>query len=145
MKKLSFVVALLLAAGCGSDSTAPRADLAGSWTYSATNLSVSGVTCSITGVSLTLVTTGNTFTGTVAPGGVLICAGPAGADTASLGGDVVANGTVNGNAVAFDIGTQDFHNAGTLSGNSMSGNVTVHSVDNGISITLTGNFSAVKH
>ena len=145
MKKLTCVLVLSLAAGCGSDSTAPQLNLTGSWTYSASNLSVIGVTCAITGVSMTLTATGNTFTGSVAPGGVLTCTSPAGADTASLGGDVIINGAVNGNSISFDIGTPDFHNAGTLSGNSMSGTVTVHDVENGVPLTLTGTFSAVKH
>jgi len=43
----------------------------------------------------------------------------------ALGGDVIANGQVSGNAVQFDIGTSDLDNAGTLSGNSMSGTLTL--------------------
>src|SRR5215831_12921719 len=131
LKKLFVLIGLSLAGACGSDSTAPKLDLTGSWTYSATNLSVSGVSCSISGVTMTLVPASNTFTGTIAPGGVLTCTGPGGSDSQPLGGDVIANGVVNGNSVQFDIGTPDFHNAGTLSGNSMSGTVTVHINDNG--------------
>ena len=145
MKKLICAVALALAAGCGGDSTGPKVDLTGTWTYSATNLNVSGVNCSISGVTMTIVATGNTFTGAVAPGGTLTCTSPAGTDVEPLGGDIIANGTISGNAIQFDIGNSDFHNAGTLSGNSISGTVTVHVDDSGVVFNLVGNFTAVKH
>lgn len=145
MKGRLCVLALLAAAACGRDSTAPKIDVTGTWAYSATNLTVSGVTCSISGVSMTFAQTGNTFSGTVASGGLLSCTGPAGVDNEVLGGDVIANGVVNGNAIQFDIGTSDFHNIGTLSGASISGTTTVNADENGVSVVLVGNFSAVRH
>lgn len=143
--RLCLLVVLFAAAGCGSDSTSPKIDLTGSWAYSAANLTVSGATCSISGVSMTFAQTGNTFTGTVASGGLLTCTSSAGSDNQSLGSDVIANGVVNGNAVQFDIGSSDFHNAGTLSGNSISGTATINVNDSGVNVVLTGNFSAVRH
>jgi hypothetical protein len=143
--RLCTLVLLVAAAGCGSDSTAPKTDVTGTWSYSASNLTVSGVTCTISSVSMTFAQTGTTFTGTVASGGLLSCTGPAGSDNEVLGSDVIANGVVNGNAVQFDIGTSDFHNTGTLSGNTISGTAAVNVTVNGVVAVLTGNFSATKH
>ena len=143
MKRLGllFLAALV---GCGSDSTAPNAaDVSGRWSYSATNLAGSGIACNISGVFLTLTQNSTTFTGTVSSGSVS-CTGPGGTSTQNLGNDIVANGQINGTAVQFDIGTQDVHNVGTLSGNSMSGTLTLRIATGTTTIVLTGNFSAVK-
>jgi len=137
------LVAAAFIVACGGDATSPAPNVTGQWSYSATNISGSGVTCNISGVSLTLTQSGSTFTGSTA-GGNVSCSGPGGVLDEALGGDVVANGQVTGNAVQFDIGTQDIHNVGTLSGNSMSGTITLR-VDTGTTtIILTGNFSAVR-
>jgi hypothetical protein len=84
-----------------------------------------------------------TFTGSTI-GGTITCSGGGGTFSDNLGGDVVANGQINGNAVQFDIGTQDIHNVGSMSGNSISGIVTVLVAVSGTTFVLNGNFSAVK-
>jgi hypothetical protein len=141
-----FLVLTLAAAivGCGSDSTtAPDISLSGRWTYSATNLTGSGIVCNVSGVIMNLTQNGTTITGTVSSGTVT-CTGPGGTDTENLGNDVIANGQINGTAVQFDIGTSDVHNVGTLNGNSISGAVTLRIAAGTTIIILSGNFSAVK-
>ena len=134
-----------MAVACGGDSaSSPTPTVTGQWSYSATNVSGSGVTCNFTGVTLTLAQSGSTFTGTTT-GGNVSCTAPGVAPlNESLGGDVIANGQITGNAVQFDIGGQDLHNVGTLSGNSMSGTVTISVPTGTTTVILTGNFSAAR-
>lgn len=137
------LLAAALVVACGGDATGPAPSVTGQWSYTATNISGSGITCNISGVSLSLTQSGSTFTGSTT-GGDAACSGPGGSFDDALGGDVIANGQMTGNAVQFDIGTQDVHNAGTLSGNSMSGTVTFRIATGTSTIILTGNFSAVR-
>jgi hypothetical protein len=132
--------------GCGSDVTSVKpGPLSGVWNYNATNLAQPGVTCSITGLSLTITQSGDTFTGTVASGGVVFCRSPARSDTEPLSvGDIVANGILNDGTVAFDIGSATFHNVGSISGTSMSGKATIQILTTGTNALLAGDFTAVK-
>lgn len=144
MRKVLLPAALLgLVVGCSDSSTEPKADVSGHWTYSATNVAGGGLSCNIAGVNLTLAQTGTTVTGTVASGTVS-CSGVSGAFTDSLGDDVIANGQIIGNAIQFDIGTSDVHNAGSLNGNSMSGVLTLRAESGTTTVLLTGNFTAVR-
>lgn len=140
----AMTLAIALVVGCGGDSTNPTPTVTGQWSYTATNVNGSGVSCNFTGVTLTLAQSGSTFTGSTI-GGNVSCTAPGVAPlNESLSGDVIANGQVTGNAVQFDIGTPDIHNAGTLSGNSMSGTMTLRVATGTTTISLTGNFSAVR-
>lgn len=148
MQARRFVVlaslSLAAIAGCGSDSTSPDTiDISGQWAYSASNLAGGGVSCNISGVTLILSQSGSTFSGTTS-GGSLSCTGAGGTVTTPLGTGSVASGQVNGSAVQFDFSTQDFHNAGSLSGSSMSGIVTAHVVSGTATTNLSGSFAAVK-
>jgi hypothetical protein len=142
MRKL-LIGLLVIAVGCGGDSTGPRADISGRWTYNATNVAGSGVSCNISSVSMTLAQSGSTFTGAVASG-LVTCSASGSSFSDNLGNDVVANGQINGNAVQFDIGTSDVHNTGTVSGNSMSGTISLRVNTGSTTVVLTGNFAAVK-
>ena len=121
-------------------------DVAGSWGYSATNLSGSGVSCSVTGTSMVITQSESTFTGTYT-GGTFSCSGPGGTLSSTIGSGTVVNGSVTDEGVvSFDLDTQDWRNTGSLSGNSISGTVTVR-FDLGTPIgvvTLSGNFSAAR-
>ena len=71
MKRWILACAVLLGACSGGDSTGPsggggntNANVAGTWTYNATNLSGGGASCDYTGAVLQLNQTGTTFTGT---------------------------------------------------------------------------------
>ncbi|HEY8468350.1 MAG TPA: hypothetical protein VIL18_01845 [Longimicrobiales bacterium] len=146
MKKWIAASAVLLLAGCSDSPSEPRRpNLTGQWAYSATNISGGGVSCDVVGVTLNLTQSGSTFSGS-ATGGVLTCRAGGESVSVNLTSAVVANGSINGNQVVFDIDTSDWRNTGTLSGNSMSGVVNVR-IDMGAPIgviLLSGNFSAVR-
>ena len=135
----------LLLSGCGSDSnpTAPQISITGKWVYNATNVAGSGVSCNFGGANFTLTQSGTTFTGTTA-GGTISCLANGSTFSSDLGGDVIANGVINGNSVQFDIGTQDIHNVGTLTGSSIAGVVTLRVQTGTTTVILSGNFTAVK-
>jgi hypothetical protein len=142
-----FVVGLLAltAAACSGDASGPQIpQLSGQWTYNASNITGGGISCNMFGVSFNLTQSGTTFTGTTLGGSVSCSAPGAGTFNESLGNDVIANGTINGNAITFDIGTPDIHHTGSISGSSMSGVVVFKLNDGQTTTTLTGNFSAVK-
>src|SRR5215467_5881863 len=143
--RLSLSFALLLAAACGGDSsTGPSTpNVTGSWSYNVANIAGADVSCNVAGSSLTLTQTGSTFTGT-ASGGSITCFGPTGSFNDNLDNDVVTNGVVSGNNVAFDIGSADAHNAGTISGSSMNGTLTLRITAGTTAVVLTGNFTAVR-
>jgi hypothetical protein len=146
MKKLLLTAAAVLLTACG-DSTGvligSSSDLSGSWKYTATNLTSGDVTCGFSNVNISLTQSGATFSGTTA-GGTITCSSAGQTFVDGLGGDIVANGTIAGNSVQFDIGTPDLHHTGTMSGSSISGTLTVRvAVTNG-TVTMVGPFSMVR-
>jgi hypothetical protein len=138
-----FVVLILGIVACGGDAKPSDADVGGVWTATYTNMSGSGITCNSTNHPLTLVMTGSTFTGHYGPFTLHCTSGTESFDSQAQG--TVVNGSTNLNSVAFDLDTQDFHQTGTVSGNSMSGtaqwNVDLGSNQN---LTLNGSWSAAK-
>jgi hypothetical protein len=144
--RLPLVIAALLAlTACGGDSTGPNtnANVTGQWTYNATNLSGSGVSCNIANVTITLIQAGSTFTGSTT-GGTVSCTAGGQTESDNLGTAPIANGKVDGTSVQFDIGNAELHNAGTRNGNTISGTLTANLDDGDITVTLTGSFSLVK-
>jgi hypothetical protein len=141
----SVLLALALTACGGDDATGPsNANLAGAWTLSATNMSGSGVSCGLSAAALTIGQSGTTFSGSYGPG-TLTCVAGSQSIGATIQGTIV-NGTVDGNAVTFDLDTQDFHHTGSVSGTSMSGTAR-WTFDLGGSVgvvVLNGNWSAAK-
>lgn len=149
---LAAACALLMLAGCSGDSqTGPtglqHANVAGSWTYNATNLSgtVMGfaMSCNIEGMTLNLTQTGTSFSGTCGPSTITCFGGGVQVDD-TLPGSVVVNGLVNGNNVQFDIETSDYRNTGTVSGSSMSGTVSIRLDLGDEVVTLAGNWAAAR-
>jgi hypothetical protein len=144
--RVLLVCLIAMVEGCsGDDSTGPsRASVAGSWTLSASNVSGSGVSCSLGNTPMTLTQSGDTFTGSYGPG-TLTCV--AGGESISGGANgTIVNGVLNGNSVQFDLNTQDLHHTGTISGNSMSGTAR-WTFDLGAGtgvVVLNGNWSAAK-
>jgi hypothetical protein len=144
-------VALLLAApaalyGCGGgDSVGPSdANVGGVWTFSISNMSGQGVSCRLGNTPMTLSQTGGTFTGSYGPGTITCQAGSESLSATTQG--TIVSGTVDVNAVQFDLDTQDFHHTGSISGNSMSGTAR-WTLDLGGSvgvITLNGNWAAAR-
>lgn len=150
----SLLAAMLVAlAGCGSDDgdgpTGPsepeNADVGGSWTYNASNmsgtLSGSTVSCSIGGTAMTLNQTGTTFTGSTS-GGTLTCSGEGQTVSEPLGSGTVVNGSVDGDEISFDFDTSDWRHQGTVSGSSMNGTVTITLQLDDQVVILNGNWAA---
>ena len=137
---------ILASLACGGDSSGPEAvTVTGSWNASITNLSGGGASCNFSNVRADLQQTGNTFVGTYS-GGTVSCSGQGGTFSDLLDPGSVINGTVNGNAVAFDIDTPDFHLVGTINGGSMAGTARLV-LDFGApigSIVMNGNWAAAK-
>lgn len=141
MRRLgTFFMLSLVLAGCSDSTGVNNVSITGRWSYSVSNLSGGGVVCTIAGETFQLTQLGNTFSGT-ATGGTLSCNGGA---PSALASDVVANGTVSGNNVTFDIGTSDFHNSGKQSGASITGTTTARLNPGTGPVVLTGNFTAVQ-
>lgn len=129
--------------GEGDDVVGPSHPyVTGTWSYSMSNLSGGGISCFESGTTLTLYQSGTTFSGTFS-GGVFICD----LNEVFVADGRVINGSVTSDsAVSFDMRTSDWHNSGTVSGNSMSGTATVP-LDAGPPVgrvTLTGSFAAVR-
>lgn len=150
----TLLAAMLVAfAGCGDDDgdgpTGPsgptNADVGGSWTYNASNmtgtLSGSTVSCSIGGTAMTLNQTGTTFTGSTS-GGTLTCSGGGQTVSEPLGSGTVVNGSVDGDEVSFDFDTSDWRHQGTVSGSSMNGTVTITLQLDDQVVILNGNWAA---
>jgi hypothetical protein len=72
------------------------------------------------------------------------CSGPGGTFSDGPYSGTIVNGSVNGTSVAFDFDTSDWHQGGTVSGNSMNGTVTIQLQVDTSQLELGGNWSAAK-
>jgi hypothetical protein len=150
MYRLPVLGLLVCVLGCGGDDdgTGPGfASVNGSWSLSITNMTGGGAQCSTTSpIQLTLQQSTTTFTGSYGGGGVLSCTAPFGSFSAATGSGSVINGQITGNQVSFDIGSANFHHAGTVTGSTMAGTAT-WTFDEGSAGTLgalTGSWTATK-
>lgn len=150
-RQLPVALAAALIAGCDGDGeglavgVTPDANVSGTWSYSATNVTGGGLTCRIDGVRLELEQTGNRFNG-IYTGGALICAETVGVRVIPLGPGIVTDGRVQGANVTFDFDGPYFRNTGVVDGLGMSGTLVVRA-DLGDPIgvvTVAGNFSAMR-
>ena len=138
----------ILACGGDDDGTGPGfASVNGSWSLSITNMTGGGAQCSTTSpIQLTLQQSTTTFSGTYGGGGILTCTAPIGSFSAAAGSGSVINGQISGNQVSFDIGSENFHHSGTVTGSTMAGTAT-WTFDEGSAGTLgalNGNWTATK-
>jgi hypothetical protein len=144
--RYAVLLALGLVFGCGGDDGGggleppEDADVSGAWTASWNNLnSAAGLTCLAQNMRLSINQSGGTFTG-VTNGGQFTC----GSTVVNMRSFTIVNGTVDENRVAFDLGDQNLHQTGTVSGNSMSGNATWTQSLDGVPFTLNGTWSAAR-
>ncbi|HKW41075.1 MAG TPA: hypothetical protein VJN39_07495 [Gemmatimonadales bacterium] len=126
-----------LSACSGGDKQGPKlADVSGTWNATWSNMSGGGHSCSLT-LTLTLTQQGSALTGSY--GNAMV--GCDGQNAGPVSG-IVANGTVNGDQVSFDLDSQALHQTGTVSAASMYGNATWTLSDGTTTIRLTGNWAA---
>ena len=120
---------LTVACGGKDSPAAPDVlDIGGTWSYQTSNVTVDGISCSITGRTMTVSQTGTTFTGHLS-GGVASCESDSGSYSEDLAADGITddivNGVVDGTSISFDL---DFDPGaslvGTVSGNAISGTIT---------------------
>lgn len=139
------VLVVGLLSSCGDGGAGPSAtpiDVEGAWNWSMTNVSGGGLSCSVLNGNLSLNQSNNAFTGTYDGNLRCVASGQTVIDVQTSG--AVVNGVVQGSGVRFDLDTQDFHLTGTVSGNSMSGTVTLR-FDTGSSVvTMSGNWLASR-
>jgi hypothetical protein len=140
-----FAVLLVVVLGGCSSSTGPSVNVNGSWNYQASNLAGSGVSCFITGATLSLTQTGSTFSGSYSNAKLTCQVGGPQAVIGTFSGQVV-NGLISNDSVSFDFDTDAFINKGTIAGSSMSGNATAtENVGGAIgNVSLSGQWGATK-
>jgi hypothetical protein len=140
----AILVSGLFGTGCGDNAfvtgvQSESGDVSGQWRYNAPNVAGGGLSCSISGVTINLTQTQSTFSGTVIGGHLRCLDGSQAVIDNPLADDVIANGRINGSSISFDIGSPDVHHAGTVAGNSITGQLTIRA-DSG-AVPLIGNYS----
>jgi hypothetical protein len=106
----------------------PPSSIDGQWAFRISNLraTLQGVTvvCSSTGTTLDLTQSGTGFSGTYS-GGTITCTAQGQSSTSSFGSGAVANGSLVGASVSFDLDTPDFHFVGSAGQDQMTGTCTL--------------------
>ena len=145
MRRAWLVLPFLLLGCGGGDSTGPStAEVGGSWRFSWSNLSGSGVSCNASG-DFQLTQSGTTFSGVQYGTGTIICLAGGESLTDLIVGETLAAGQVNGSAVSFRIGSVQSTHSGTVSGGSMSGTATwTFDLGDGLVVNLAGQWTAVR-
>ena len=136
------VLAGALIAACDKSPNEPAArSVAGTYTYTFSDLtSGNGVVCAGS-ASMPLTQRGASFSGTHRTS--ITCASTAGSNGGNFEG-IVVNGRVEGDSVFFDLDDQRWHNSGVLDGSTMRGVVSINAEVNGQEIRLSGTFRAEK-
>ena len=151
-KLLVFSLAFAIPACSGDGGSGPQgvpdANIGGTWDFVIANLSGTvdglGISCSFRR-EINIIQTGSTFSGTADPG-ILSCQAEGLVASVPFTSEPIVNGRVNGSSIQWDFSTQDFHHAGTVSGNSLSGQAT-YVVDIGGTtgrVTFNGSFGASR-
>ena len=127
---LAAIAAVTGAAGCSTGGTGPATNVTGAWSLNGT-LTSGADTIVISGVTMTLVQTGSTFSGGYS-GGHFTCIQPdsppydcsPGSTSPSSGSNgAIIDRQVSGSSVTFDMDDTSEPFSGTLSGGSMAGTV----------------------
>ena len=143
---LALISIAALAGGCRPDApSAPTGlgftDLSGKWTYTAEEISGGGLSCSISGLELTVrqIAGAGYFVGD-SSGGILECTGGSERVVVSLQPLPIDSGYTFNEHVAFNIYNPDWRNSGTATPEKMSGTLILR---NGTSV-IEGKFDAVR-
>jgi hypothetical protein len=153
MQRFILVVLACALVACSGDSTAPQqTGVAGQWIYRVNQLTDGGaVACTMINVdTLTLNRSTVSIAGTYS-GGAISCRSGEDIETVGLVTGAVVNGTVDAMVsgaqnVSFDLGGAYWHQSGSLTGDRMSGTLTI---DHGFAghlgnLHLTGTWTAIR-
>ena len=150
MRRFPFALLLAVAVACGDSSSGPETpSVAGTWRFSFSNMSgaLQGITvsCNAAALDFALAQTGNTFSGPQVGAGRLTCtaAGETVIDDL-IGSETIVNGMINGSTVSFRLGTIPGQHNATLSGGSMTGTASWTFTSENVTLTLNGQFTAVR-
>jgi hypothetical protein len=133
----------VLVAGCSNNSTGPKTNVNGSWTYTASNLAGAGLSCDVTDALLVLTQVGSTFSGTYSDA-ILTCSDGNRTVTEPPASGTIVSGQINGSSVTFSIDDSAYANTGAISGNSMNGTAVLNvNFGSGV-VTLAGTWAAAK-
>ena len=152
MPKHTLIAALCasaaLLAACGGGSTGP-ASVGGTWLYAAQSLTGSGLTCSITSLTMSMQQTRTTVSGTTT-GGNLACQDQQGGQaTGTFNSTDITGQLTSNNSITLEFGGTSFESTGTINSHTISGTSTVGLTltdNNGgqTTVTIAGNFTATK-
>ena len=137
IRSLLMVLVPLAVASCSHDATSSQT-ISGDWTVSL-SIHGSGLTCSA-GYKMHITESSPTFTGTYDSGSISCT--PGGGASGIYG--PITNGTINGNAIEYNVDNSDLHQVGTVSGSSMSGTANWNFVSGGSSVLLVGTWTATR-
>ena len=139
--------------GCdGDDGTTPPEviDIRGTWSYSSVDLVGGPITCQMTGITATLTQDGSSFAGTT-QGGTVTCQSGEESGSQDLTPFTVTGGMISGSSLTFTIEDEgqavSITHTGTVSGNTMSGNVTAQfelPPPYSFLVSLTGTWTATR-
>lgn len=129
MRRLSAVLITLLLAACGSDgdggSGPDPVTVDGNWVLAVPTLNGGGLSCSATGMTMSLAMSGEAaFSGSHTTG-TLTCTGN---DPVPFTAGPILNGVLDGHSVSFDFDDASFHFTGTVNDaeTSMTGTTTLN-------------------
>ena len=137
------VVLFALVAAGGCELVDPAEDVAGTWLFSARNLSGAGVGCEVEGLQLLLDQDGTRFSGT-ATDGELVCVQNDEVTEVQLGSLPVISGRLVGSRVSFAIGSAEWTVEGTLAAGSMTGTTQLLVGEPVGNVTVSGQFGAAR-
>jgi hypothetical protein len=151
MRPLAWLFLLLGFIACGSDGPtgAGSSTLNGSWRFTFTNMSgvvqEVTVTCTATSIDFRLTQSGNSFSGIQVGTGRITCSAQGDVIIDEpIDSETIVNGTINGANVSFRLGSVPGQHTGTRSGTSITGTATWEFTEEGVTITLNGQFTAAK-
>ena len=137
IRSVLMVLVPLAVASCSHDVTGSQA-ISGTWSVSL-SMHGGGETCSA-GYQMHISESSPTFTGTYDSGSIS-CSG--GGSNSGIYGPIT-NGTINGNAIEYNVDNSDLHQVGTVNGNTMSGTANWNFVSGGSSVLLVGTWTATR-
>jgi hypothetical protein len=151
MKRLP-ILALAVLLGCGGDNNSvapPETLVAGTWRFTYTNLTGSvqgiGVSCAPVELDFSITQGLFTFSGVQVGTGTVTCSTNAAVLVSQvITGETIVQGQIQGSSIAFGFGTMSGVQTGIVGRTSINGTSQWLLQGNGVTLLLTGQFTAVR-